>query len=82
VLVLDSTRLLFSERGTILRASSADSPKVKARFGEESASIAMVLNPFLAKKKAKPPASRVFPTPPLPATEIFSLKSHRVLPFR
>ena len=73
VLVLDSIRLLFSESGTILRASSADRPKVRARFGEESASIAMVLKPLLAKKKAKPPANRVFPTPPFPATEIFSL---------
>lgn len=77
VLVLDSIKLLFSERGTILRASSEDNPSVKARLGEGSASIAIVLNPLLTKENARPPVSRVFPTPPLPATEIFSLYSHR-----
>jgi len=31
-------------------------PSVKARFGEGSASIAIVLRPFLAKEYAKAPA--------------------------
>jgi hypothetical protein len=57
--------------GTILRASSADKPKVKARFGEESASIAIVFSPLSAKPRAKPAAIRVLPTPPLPETAIF-----------
>jgi hypothetical protein len=79
VLVLDSIKLLFSERGTILRASTEDKPRVKARFGDGSASIAIVFNPLLAKDNARPPARRVFPTPPLPATEIFSVHSHQIL---
>jgi hypothetical protein len=61
--------------GIILRASSVDKPKVKARFGEESASIAMVFNPLSAKPRARPAAIRVLPTPPLPETAIFMICS-------
>jgi hypothetical protein len=74
VSVLDSISVLFSDRGVILRASSVERPSVKARFGEGSASMAIVFNPLLTKETAKAPAIRVFPTPPLPATETFSYK--------
>jgi hypothetical protein len=57
--------------GTILRASSADKPKVNARFGDESASIAIVFKPLSANPRAKPAAIKVLPTPPLPETAIF-----------
>jgi hypothetical protein len=68
--------------GTILRASSADKPKVKARFGDESASIAIVFSPLSAKPRAKPAAIRVLPTPPLPETAIFMVfPSGKVLSF-
>jgi hypothetical protein len=59
--------------GTISRASSVDNPKVKARFGEESASIAMVFNPLSAKPRAMHAAIKVLPTPPLPETAIFTM---------
>jgi hypothetical protein len=67
--------------GTILRASSVDKPKVKARFGEESTSMAIVFNPLSAKPRARPAAMRVLPTPPLPETAIFMFFSADILSF-
>ena len=55
----------------MLRVFSNGKPSVRERFGEGSASIAIVLSPLLAKKYARPPAIRVLPTPPLPETAIF-----------
>ena len=43
---------MFSVSGTILRASSTVKPKVKAIFGEESASIAIVFKPRSTKPLA------------------------------
>jgi hypothetical protein len=72
MLVLDRINSLFSDMGIILRASSSGKPKVRARFGEVSASIAIVFNPLLTKQHARPPAIKVLPTPPLPETAIFT----------
>ncbi len=71
MLVLDSISEVFSDIGTILRVSSADKPRVKPKFGDESASIPIVFSPRSTKPRARPPAMRVLPTPPLPATAIF-----------
>jgi hypothetical protein len=45
-------------------------PSVNARFGEVSASIAIVLIPDDAKEHARVPAINVFPTPPFPVMAI------------
>jgi len=57
--------------GTIFAASSCGIPRVMARFGVASASMASTVKPLLAKNSAKTPAIRVLPTPPLPETAIF-----------
>lgn len=72
MLVFDSTSFLFSDIGTISRVFFIGIPRVSARFGEGSASMAIVFNPFRAKEQAKAPAIRVLPTPPFPETAIFT----------
>src|SRR5512137_3068740 len=71
VLVFDSINAAFSEMGTIDDACGPVSPRETPRFGVGSASTAIVLNPFRANDHARPAATRVFPTPPFPATAIF-----------
>jgi hypothetical protein len=62
----------------IRAASPGFIPSVRARFGDVSASIAIVFRPDKAKEQARVPAMKVFPTPPFPATAIFVLLSSPV----
>src|SRR5512137_1144622 len=71
VLVFDSINSAFSEIGMIDDACGIVRPRETPRFGVGSASTAIVKNPRRANDHARPAATRVFPTPPFPATAIF-----------
>src|ERR1700720_2044490 len=61
----------------MLSAAERVIPKVRARFGFGSPSIAKMLRPLSAKMRANVPAIVVLPDPPFPTVAIFIVSSAR-----